>query len=90
MRIGAAELQALRRLPRIAVAATVMGGLLWTATQFALARSGLHGLVQAAVLLVLIVGGMAIYGLLLSLFGVTGWREALGAVRQTHPDDLRA
>jgi putative peptidoglycan lipid II flippase len=80
-----------RRLPRIGVAALVMGGLLWAATQFALAPSaGLHGLAQAAAILVLIVGGMAIYGLLLSLLGVTGWRQTLGAVRQTHPDDLRA
>jgi putative peptidoglycan lipid II flippase len=80
-----------RRLPRIVVAATVMGGLLWAATHFALAHSAdLHGVAQAAALLVLIVGGMASYGLLLSLLGVTGWREALGAVRQTPPGDLRA
>jgi putative peptidoglycan lipid II flippase len=80
-----------RRLPRIGAAALVMGGLLWAATHVALAQSAdLHGLAQAAVLLVLIVGGMAIYGLLLSLLGVTGWREALGAVRQTPPGDLRA
>jgi putative peptidoglycan lipid II flippase len=79
-----------RRLPRIGGAALVMGGLLWTATHFALAQNaGLHDLAQAAALLVLIVGGMAIYGLLLSLLGVTGWREALGAIRQTPPGDLR-
>ena len=79
-----------RRLPRIGAAALVMGGLLWAATHVALAQNAdLHGLAQAAVLLVLIVGGMAIYGLLLSLLGVTGWREALGAIRQTPPGDLR-
>jgi putative peptidoglycan lipid II flippase len=79
-----------RRLPRIGGAALVMGGLLWAATHFALAQNaGLHDLAQAAALLVLIVGGMAIYGLLLSLLGVTGWREALGAIRQTPPGDLR-
>jgi putative peptidoglycan lipid II flippase len=67
-----------------------MGGLLWAATHFALGQNaGLHDLAQAAALLVLIVGGMAIYGLLLSLLGVTGWREALGAIRQTPPGDLR-
>jgi len=38
----------------------------------------------------LIAGGMAVYGLLLTLLGVTGWRAALDAVRQTPPDDLRA
>jgi putative peptidoglycan lipid II flippase len=79
-----------QRLPRIGIAALVMGGLLWAATHVALAQSaGLHGLAQASVLLVLIIGGMATYGLLLSLLGVTGWREALGAFRQTPPDDLR-
>ena len=45
----------------------------------------LHGLAQAAVLLVLIAGGIAIYGLILGLFGVTGWREAVNAVRQNRP-----
>jgi putative peptidoglycan lipid II flippase len=80
-----------RRLPRIGVAALAMGGLLWAATRFALAHSaGLHSLAQAAALLVLIAGGMAVYGLLLTLLGVTGWRAALDAVRQTPPDDLRA
>ena len=80
-----------RRLPRIGVAALVMGGLLWAATRFALApNADLHGLAQAAVLVILIVAGMAIYGLLLTLLGVTGWREALDAIRQTPPGDLRA
>jgi putative peptidoglycan lipid II flippase len=80
-----------RRLPRIGVAALAMGGLLWAATRFALAHSaGLHSLAHAAALLVLIAGGMAVYGLLLTLLGVTGWRAALDAVRQTPPDDLRA
>ena len=31
----------------------------------------------------LIAGGIAIYGLLLALFGVTGWREAVSAIRQS-------
>ncbi|MDR3486409.1 MAG: murein biosynthesis integral membrane protein MurJ [Bradyrhizobium sp.] len=80
-----------RRLPRIGVAALAMGGLLWAATRFVLAQNaGLHGLTQATALLALIVAGMAIYGLLLSLLGVTGWRGALGAIRQTPPGDLRA
>jgi putative peptidoglycan lipid II flippase len=80
-----------RRLPRIGVAAFVMGGLLWAATRLVLApNTDLHGVAQAAALLVLIVGGIAIYGLLLSLLGVTGWRAALDAIRPTPPDDLRA
>jgi putative peptidoglycan lipid II flippase len=80
-----------RRLPRIIAAAVAMGGLLWAAARVVLApNADLHGLAQAAMLLVLIAGGMAIYGLLLSLLGVTGWRTALDAIRQTHPGDLRA
>jgi putative peptidoglycan lipid II flippase len=80
-----------RRLPRIGAAAAVMGGVLWAATRLVLAHSAdLHGLALAAALLVLIAGGIAVYGLLLSLFGVTGWRAALAAVRQTPAGDLRA
>jgi putative peptidoglycan lipid II flippase len=72
-----------RRLPRILAAALAMGGLLGLATAFALPPgTGAHGLVQAVILLVLIAGGIAIYGLFLGLFGVTGWREAVGAIRQ--------
>ena len=33
--------------------------------------------------------GIAIYGLFLRLFGVTGWREAVNAIRQTTASDLR-
>jgi len=68
-----------------------MGGLLWLAARFALPPLGdVHRLAQAAVLLVLIAGGIAVYGGLLGLFGVTGWRETLNAIRQPPPDDLRA
>jgi putative peptidoglycan lipid II flippase len=78
-----------RRLPRIAWAALAMGGSLWLATTLALpSDAAAHGVVQALVLLVLIIGGIAIYGLFLGLFGVTGWREAIGAIRQTAPRDL--
>jgi putative peptidoglycan lipid II flippase len=80
-----------RRLPRIVLAALAMGGLLWVTRRFVLAQDvDLHGLAQAAGLLALIIGGIAVYGLLLTCFGVTGWREALGAVRQARPNDLRA
>jgi len=44
---------------------------------------------QVAVLLALIAGGIAIYGLLLGLLGVTGWRDTLNAVRQPSRGDLR-
>ena len=59
-------------------AALAMGGLLWLAAAFVpAARPAAHGLVQAALLSLLIAAGIAIYGLFLRLFGVTGWREAV-------------
>jgi putative peptidoglycan lipid II flippase len=78
------DVEARRRLPRIALAALVMGAMLWLATRSMPAlTSGAHGLVQAVLLLVAISAGIAVYGLLLRLFGVTGWREAVNAFRQT-------
>jgi len=41
------------------------------------------------VLLVLIAGGTAIYGLLLTLFGAVDWRQAVGMIRQNPARDLR-
>jgi len=66
------------------LSALAMGALLWLATRWlpALAPDA-HGLVQAVLLLAVIAAGIAIYGLSLRLFGVTGWREAVNAVRQT-------
>jgi putative peptidoglycan lipid II flippase len=79
-----------RRLPRIVMAALVMGGLLWLTATFVLAlTANTHGIVQAIVLVMLISGGMASYGLFLALFGVIGWSEAVSAIRQTAPGDLR-
>jgi putative peptidoglycan lipid II flippase len=73
-----------RRLPRIALAALAMGALLWLATRSLPAlASDAHGLVQAVLLLTVISAGIAIYGLLLQLFGVTGWREAVNAFQRT-------
>jgi len=77
-----------RRLPRIAVAAFSMGGLLWLAQRW-MPDTDAHGLAQAVLLAMLIAGAIAIYGLLLGLFGVTDWRKALSALRQTGPGDLR-
>jgi putative peptidoglycan lipid II flippase len=79
-----------RRLPGILAAALAMGGALWLATRFMpVLAQGSHGLVQAVALLILIIGGIAIYGLFLRLFGITGWREAVSAMRQNQPRDLR-
>jgi putative peptidoglycan lipid II flippase len=81
---------ALRRLTRILTAALIMGGLLWLIGTFALPLSpNARGLAQAALLLILIVGAMAAYGLLLALFGVIAWGEAVIALRQSKPSDLR-
>jgi putative peptidoglycan lipid II flippase len=94
MRRGAAtfgfsiDAAARRRLPRIAAAALVMGALLWLASISIPAP--MHGLAQAAVLAASIAGAMAAYGLCLGLFGVTGWRETVNAIRPTKPGDLRA
>jgi putative peptidoglycan lipid II flippase len=82
--------EARRRLPRIVLAALAMGGLLWLAARFTLAQSEtMHGFAQAAALLALIAGGIAVYGLLLGFFGVTSWRETLNAIRQPSRSDLR-
>jgi putative peptidoglycan lipid II flippase len=79
-----------RRLPRIVAAALIMGGVLWLIATFALPLTAdTHGLAQALALLILIGGGMAIYGLHLALFGVFAWGDALRAIRQTRPSDLR-
>jgi putative peptidoglycan lipid II flippase len=79
-----------RRLPRIIVAALAMGGGLWLAATFVLPlAASAHGVAQAAILGVLIIAGVAIYGLLLALFGVINWADATGALRHSPPRDLR-
>lgn len=86
----AIDAAARRRLPRIVAAALTMGGLLWLATTFALPLAATaHGFTQAALLGVLIAGGIAVYGGLLALSGVTGWAEAMGAIRQGRAAGLR-
>jgi putative peptidoglycan lipid II flippase len=86
----AIDAAARRRLPRIAVSALAMGGLLWLAARFALAVSANgHTLAQAAVLLVLICAAMAVYGLLLGLSGAARWDEAVSAIRRPQVRDLR-
>jgi putative peptidoglycan lipid II flippase len=79
-----------RRLPRIVVAAILMGVLLWLTAHFMLPWAGdAHRLVQAAILGLIIAGGIAIYGLLLSRFGVVNWREVVAAIRRPSAGDLR-
>jgi putative peptidoglycan lipid II flippase len=76
-----------RRLPRIAAAALAMGGLLWLMAAVLWPLAG--GLAQVALLGVLTIAGVAIYGLLLALFGVINWADAIGALKQSPPRDLR-
>jgi putative peptidoglycan lipid II flippase len=79
-----------RRLQRIVLAALAMAGLLWLAAHIALAHlANMHGVAQVAALLALIAGGIAVYGVLLGFFGVTGWRDTLNAVRRPSQSDLR-
>jgi putative peptidoglycan lipid II flippase len=79
-----------RRLPRIVLAGLAMGGLLWlTATLVPAVNASAHSTVQAVFLIGLIVGGTAIYALLLALFDVLSWRDAVSAIRQTTAPDLR-
>ena len=73
-----------------AQAALTMGGLLWLmVTYVPTPTAGTHSIAQAVLLGLLIAGGMAIYGLLLALFGVIKWADAVSAVRQTTAPDLR-
>jgi putative peptidoglycan lipid II flippase len=77
--------EARQRLPRIALAALAMGALLWLASRSLPALgSGSHGLVQAVLMLAGIAAGIAVYGLFLQLFGVTGWRETVNAIRKSN------
>jgi putative peptidoglycan lipid II flippase len=83
------DADARRRLPRIVAAALAMGGGLWLAVRLLPLAAAAHGFVQALLLLPLIAAAVAIYALLLAAFGVIGWREAVNAVRQKAPADLR-
>ena len=75
------DVAARRRLPRIAAAALAMGGALWLAAHFVLPLA--DGPARAAALLTLIAGAIALYALLLAALGVTGWREAVAALKQS-------
>ena len=86
----AVDAAARRRLPRIVVAATVMGGLLWPEARFVLPLTAeAHGAAQVAVVGILIAGGIAIYGLLLVVLGGIDGRDAARRIRQKAARDLR-
>lgn len=70
------DVAARRRLPLIVLAALAMGALLWLATAVVLPfTADAHGVAEAAVLGMLIIGGATSYALLLTLFGVISWAE---------------
>jgi putative peptidoglycan lipid II flippase len=79
-----------RRLPRIVAAALAMGGLLWLAARFLpTTATEMHVLAQAIVLMVLIAGAIAVYGLFLAVLGVIRPDQAVNALRRSRPADLR-
>jgi putative peptidoglycan lipid II flippase len=79
-----------RRLPRIVLAALVMGGLLWLAARFVLVPgANLHSVARAVFVAMLISGGIAIYGVFLALLGVIRQGEVVNAIRQTTGSGLR-
>jgi putative peptidoglycan lipid II flippase len=86
----AIDAAARRRLPRIVLAALVMGALLWPEARFVLpATAAAHGAAQLAMLGILIAGGMAIYGLLLVALGGVDARAGADLVRRQPARDLR-
>jgi putative peptidoglycan lipid II flippase len=79
-----------RRLPRMVVSALAMGGLLWLMARFLpAAGTDAHGLVHAMLLMLLISGAIAVYGLFLAVSGAIRWDDAVNAVRPAAPADLR-
>ncbi|WP_041357499.1 murein biosynthesis integral membrane protein MurJ [Nitrobacter hamburgensis] len=82
------DAEARRRLPRIVLAALLMGGLLWLAVRLLPPMPDAHELLQAAMLVVLIVAGIAVYGLLLLAFRVIVWSDMQAALAQSRSSDL--
>ena len=82
--------KARRRLPRIVIAAFAMGALLWLKAHFLWPWTvDAHGLAQAALLGLLIAGGLLIYAALLAIFGVVTPADIRRAIQQSRSGDLR-
>jgi putative peptidoglycan lipid II flippase len=77
-----------QRLPRLALAALLMGGALWLAVGALPDESGSR-VFQMALLGGLIVGGISLYCLLLLLFRVVGWHDMQTAVTRSRSPGLR-
>jgi len=76
------DAQARKRLPRIVLAALLMAGMLWYAEYFvasAVLNAGLGA--QVTILGGLVAAAIAFYGLLLDLFGIVSWGEAISDLR---------
>ncbi|WP_438273776.1 murein biosynthesis integral membrane protein MurJ [Nitrobacter sp.] len=84
------DAEARRRLPRIVLAALLMGGTLWLALRSLPIMAGAHSILQAALLAIVIVSGIAIYTLLLLLFRVIDRSNMRAALTRSGPRDLRA
>jgi putative peptidoglycan lipid II flippase len=84
------DAEARRRLPRIVLAALLMGGTLWLAVRSLPTMAGAHSIFQAALLAIVIVSGIAIYTLLLLLFRVIDRTNMRAALTRSGPGDLRA
>ncbi|MDA9506628.1 membrane protein [Bradyrhizobium sp. CCBAU 11386] len=74
------DASARKRLPRIVLAASAMGALLWLTAGLVPAEA--HGVIKFIVLGVQIAAGIAVYGLLLQTLGAASWREAAAALRR--------
>jgi putative peptidoglycan lipid II flippase len=84
------DTDARRRLSGIVMAALAMGALLWLKARFLWPWAAeAHGLAQAALLGLLIAGGLLIYAALLALSGVVTPADARRALRQSRTGDLR-
>jgi len=78
-----------RRLPRIVLAALLMGGALWFAV-WVLPDAVGSRTYQVILLGLLIAAGIALYGLLLLLFRVIDWSDIWAASVRSRSPDLRA
>ncbi|MCK1758639.1 murein biosynthesis integral membrane protein MurJ [Bradyrhizobium sp. 137] len=68
------------RLPRIVLAASAMGALLWLTRGLVPAET--HGFIKFVALGVQIATGIVVYGLLLQILGAASWREAVNALKR--------
>jgi putative peptidoglycan lipid II flippase len=72
-----------KRLPRIAACAAIMGAMLWSSDTFvAPVMEGAGFTARLTILGGFVAAGISLYGLLLDLFGVVSWGEAIVGLRE--------